>query len=60
MHTINIKPSAIAGAALAFLLALGFTTSAAEEIQKMLPKVHVVKAFNTVFAQNQSAGKIGG
>jgi predicted dinucleotide-binding enzyme len=41
-------------------LALGFTTSAAEEIQKMLPKVHVVKAFNTVFAQNQTAGKIGG
>jgi predicted dinucleotide-binding enzyme len=40
-------------------LAIGFTTSAAEEIQKMLPKAHVVKAFNTVFAQNQSTGKIG-
>jgi predicted dinucleotide-binding enzyme len=40
-------------------LAIGFTTSAAEEIQKMLPKAHVVKAFNTVFAQNQSVGKIG-
>jgi len=40
-------------------LAVGFTTSAAEEIQKMLPKAHVVKAFNTVFAQNQSTGKIG-
>jgi predicted dinucleotide-binding enzyme len=40
-------------------LALGFTTSAAEEIQKMLPKAHVVKAFNTVFAQNQSVGRIG-
>jgi len=40
-------------------LALGFTTSAAEEIQKMLPKAHVVKAFNTVFAQNQSTGKVG-
>lgn len=35
-------------------LAIGFTTSAAEEIQKMLPKAHVVKAFNTVFAQNQA------
>lgn len=39
-------------------LASGFTTSAAEEIQKMLAKAHVVKAFNTVFAQNQSTGKI--
>jgi predicted dinucleotide-binding enzyme len=40
-------------------LAIGFTTSAAEEIQKMLPKASVVKAFNTVFAQNQSTGEIG-
>jgi len=40
-------------------LAIGFTTSAAEEIQKMLLKAHVVKAFNTVFAQNQSVGRIG-
>jgi predicted dinucleotide-binding enzyme len=41
-------------------LAIGFTTSAAEEIQKMLPKAHIVKAFNTVFAQNQSTGEVGG
>jgi 8-hydroxy-5-deazaflavin:NADPH oxidoreductase len=40
-------------------LALGYTTSAAEELQKLLPKAHVVKAFNTVFAQNQGTGKVG-
>jgi hypothetical protein len=40
-------------------LAVGFTTSAAEELQKQLPKAHVVKAFNTVFALNQSTGRIG-
>jgi predicted dinucleotide-binding enzyme len=40
-------------------LAVGFSTSAAEELQKQLPKTRVVKAFNTVFAQNQSTGKVG-
>jgi hypothetical protein len=40
-------------------LAIGFTTSAAEELQEKLPKAHVVKAFNTVFARNQSTGKVG-
>ncbi len=40
-------------------LAIGFRTSAAEELQKQLPKAHVVKAFNTVFARNQSTGKVG-
>lgn len=40
-------------------LAIGFRTSAAEEIQKMLPKAHIVKAFNTVFAQNQGTGRVG-
>jgi hypothetical protein len=32
-------------------LTLGFTTSAAEEIAKLVPDAHVVKAFNTIFAQ---------
>ena len=32
-------------------LTLGFSTSAAEEIAKLVPEAHVVKAFNTVFAQ---------
>lgn len=38
-------------------LALGFTTSGAEELQKNIPTAKVVKAFNTVFAQHMSTGK---
>jgi 8-hydroxy-5-deazaflavin:NADPH oxidoreductase len=40
-------------------LAIGFSVSAAEELQKKIPKSFVVKAFNTVFAKNQRTGKIG-
>jgi predicted dinucleotide-binding enzyme len=40
-------------------LALGFSTSAAEELQGLLPRARVAKAFNAVFAGNQSTGTIG-
>lgn len=41
-------------------LALGFTTSGAEELQKLIPRAKVVKAFNTIFAKNMSTGKVLG
>ena len=34
-------------------------TSGAEKLQRKLPESKIVKAFNTVFAQNQSTGHIG-
>ena len=40
-------------------LAVGFTTSGAEELQKKVPKARVVKAFNTVFAQHMDSGRLG-
>lgn len=39
-------------------LAIGYTTSGAEELQKKLPKAHVVKAFNTQFAQHMDTGRL--
>lgn len=41
-------------------LAVGFTTSGAEDLAKLVPGARVVKAFNTVFAPLMSAGRIGG
>lgn len=41
-------------------LALGHTTSGAEELQKKMPRAKVVKAFNTVFAQHMESGKLNG
>jgi 8-hydroxy-5-deazaflavin:NADPH oxidoreductase len=43
-----------------YQLAIGFTTSGAEELQKKAPRAKVVKAFNTIFAANMSTGKVKG
>lgn len=40
-------------------LAVGFTTSGAEELQRKLPDSKVVKAFNTAFASTMATGRIG-
>jgi len=41
-------------------LAVGFSTSGAEELQKKLSQSHIIKAFNTVFAQHMNTGKLKG
>ena len=43
-----------------YQLAVGFTTSAAEELQKQVPAAKVVKVFNTVFAQHLDTGTVKG
>ncbi len=40
-------------------LAIGFTTSGGEELQRKVPRARVVKAFNTVFAQHMDTGRLG-
>ena len=40
-------------------LGISCTTSTAEQTQKKLPQAYVVKAFNTVFAPNQSTARVG-
>ena len=39
-------------------LALGFSTSGGEELQKKVPNARIVKAFNTVFAQHMDTGRV--
>ncbi len=41
-------------------LALGFSTSGAEELARLVPEANVVKAFNTIFAKNMSSGHVAG
>ena len=41
-------------------LAVGLTTSGAEELQKKVPGARVVKAFNTVFAVHMDSGTVKG
>ncbi|HAO98912.1 MAG TPA: hypothetical protein DCQ83_02585 [Fibrobacteres bacterium] len=43
-----------------YQLAVGYTTSGAEELQKKAPKAKVVKAFNTVFVRTMDSGHVKG
>ncbi len=41
-----------------YQLALGCTTSGAEELQKKVPSAKVIKAFNTIFAGHMETGRV--
>lgn len=41
-----------------YQLALGYTTSGAEELQRKAPRARVAKAFNTVFAATMETGHV--
>ena len=43
-----------------YQLALGYSTSGAEELQKKAPNARIAKAFNTVFAANMDTGQVKG
>jgi predicted dinucleotide-binding enzyme len=43
-----------------FQLAVGYSTSGAEELQKKAPNARIAKAFNTVFAANMDTGQVKG
>jgi 8-hydroxy-5-deazaflavin:NADPH oxidoreductase len=59
---VNGKPLIDATNALSpdYELALGCTTSGAEELQKKAPSARVTKAFNTIFAKNMDTGHVAG
>lgn len=59
---VNGKPLVDATNALTkeMQLAVGFTTSGAEELQKKAPAAKVVKCFNTVFAGQMDSGRTEG
>lgn len=60
--TVDGKPLVDATNALTddMQLAVGFTTSGAEDLQKKAPRAKVVKAFNTVFAGTMDSGRVEG
>jgi 8-hydroxy-5-deazaflavin:NADPH oxidoreductase len=43
-----------------YQLAVGFTTSGAEQLQKKVPSARVIKAFNTIFAEHMATGHVKG